>query len=520
MTKVQKFIEKNKYGCIAFLFIVAFFMINIFDLKNKLVGSDVSLHKIVILYSLICGALVALVSFLFKKFKNGNNIAKVFLILSILIGTCYIGASPLFSGSDEHNHYYRIYEITEGTYKTPVNKYVGGKLPTSLAQTFIDGGGSNAKIKYGSIEKMHAIKLDQDNTKQYGVSWNNQYSNTALYSPLSYTPHVIGFLVGKIIGMTPYAIGMLGRIANLITYSLLGYMALKVLPRFKMFYFAILLSPNMLQCAATLSADAFTNVIILLFIAYVYYLCASKDKINIKDEALLFVLSVFIALCKITYLPIVFAVLFIEKDKYKNNSSEKIVFSLLTVFVATIISLLWMRSTNGIFEIFYPKSELQKAFIFGNIIEYGIIFLRTFAVYGMSFIECLFVGNTMYHSQLLMPGVISYSYVILVIYCLLGDRLKNEMTLGKRLIIVVVGIAIIGLISSAIYVQCTAQFFEVASPIIQGIQGRYFIPVIMLLPFVISGKKLKYKFNNELVLCTILCINAITLFYIINHFII
>ena len=54
------------------------------------------------------------------------------------------------------------------------------------------------------------------------------------------------------------------------------------------------------------------------------------------------------------------------------------------------------------------------------------------------------------------------------------------------------------LICTAIYVQFNANFFKLNNEVIKGLQGRYFIPVLMLLPLVIN-KKL-YKIDNKLLL--------------------
>ena len=152
--------------------------------------------------------------------KKKLKIDGIFPIVGIVIGLMYLVASPLFTGSDEHNHYYRIYEITEGNLITPVQKddTVGGKLPKSLYETFInkekDSINRNAKIKYSDEVSMVKYKLNKNTEIQYGTEYATEYSNTALYCPIQYLPQIIGFMIGKIFNLGPFFLGILGRLFN------------------------------------------------------------------------------------------------------------------------------------------------------------------------------------------------------------------------------------------------------------------------------------------------------------------
>lgn len=518
LKKISEFFLKNIYHIFLLLIVVFFFLINFYSLRYK-VSLDQSLDKyyiIFIILSIVLSLGIFVACIRLKKI-NDEKIPKIFVFTALVLGIIYLFLSPLFTGSDEHNHYYRIYEITEGVLVTPTDEVVGSELPESLSKTFGAGSGNNTTIKYENINEMLNIKLNRTNTIQYGNLWTDSYSNTALYSPVQYFPHVLGFSLAKIFDLGPYLIGMFGRIFNLIFYVILGYFGLKLIPKAKMFYLLVLLSPNILQCATTLSADAFTNVIFLLLIALLFKICYSKDKLDRRKELLLLILCIIISLCKIVYLPVVFLVLLINSDKFKNGKKEKIIFSVLTILLSVIVGLLWMSYTGGVFEIAYDKTALQKDFIFNNILNYLVVFVQTFANYIAKYIECLFVGTTMYHSQLEMPAFISFFYVILVVLALLKDNIKNKFNIPKRVAIGFVGVIIVGLISTAIYIQCTAQYHSVGNSIIEGIQGRYFIPIIMLVPFVFQFKNI--KLSNKILYNSSLVINLVTWFYMINQFI-
>lgn len=515
LNKIGNYIKKNGLVIVLLGIICVLTALNLYDLKY---ASSPNLKVVFITYSILI--IISIISFLIFRKKNINlkNIPRLFLILCITLGGGYIFLSPLFTGSDEHNHYYRIYEITEGHFITETdNGYVGGKLPSSLKETFAIGSGNNTTIKYTNIKDMQNIELNESKKVQYGNDYTDFYENTALYSPIQYIPHTIGFLIGKQLSLNPYWIGILGRIFNLVFYALLGFLALKITPRAKMFLLMILLSPNMIQCATTLSADAFTNVIFLLLISLIFKVINQEERISKIEEGALFLLSIFIALCKIVYLPAVFLLLLISKDKFKNKRTEKYVFCIITIMVASILSMLWMNTTDKIFEIAYKPAELQKQFILHNIFEYFIVVVRTYLKYGFKYFECLAVGTTMYHGQLEIPTLFSVFYNIILLIALFNQKDKVENKKGQILYVTFVSLIIVALISTAIYLQCTAKVFSVAYPVIEGIQGRYFIPILFLIPYICNFKLFKVKNNNFYFLINIF-INVSTWIYMIARF--
>ncbi len=515
MKKALTIITNNLYLLLLILTTFVFAGVSVYNLKT---ASYQHLKTIAIIYLGICILISGFLIFTYsKKFKE-KNIPYIFITLCIILGVIYIFASPLFTGSDEHNHYYRIYEITEGKFITDT-KYgvVGSKLPRALKETFIIGSGDNS-VKYGNIKDMIKVKIDKDDKVVYGNDYTDFYSNTALYSPVQYLPHIIGFSIGKIANFGVYGIGLLGRIFNLIFYALLGFLALKIIPKGKTFIMMILLSPNMLQCATTLSADAFTNAIFLLLISLIFMI-KSKDKIISKwEELFLFLLSITIALCKIVYLPVAFLLLLIPKNKYKNGNKEKYIFCIITIAIAVFVSFLWMSTTNPIFDIAYQQAGLQKQFILNNIIEYLVIFIRTYIIYGFKYFECLLVGTTMYHTQLNISTLLSVFYNIIVILALLNDETKCNSNTFDKSFLALVSIAIIGLISTAIYIQCTSGSYGVGFHEIIGLQGRYFVPLLFVLPYLFKGIKIG-KINLSFYVTTILFTSGIVWIYMIERFI-
>jgi uncharacterized membrane protein len=81
-------------------------------------------------------------------------------------------------------------------------------------------------------------------------------------------------------------------------------------------------------------------------------------------------------------------------------------------------------------------------------------------------------------------------------------------------------IIVITLVCTAIYMQCTAQFHAVGNSTIIGIQGRYFIPIIMTIPIIINNKINNKMVDEKELIKSFYLLQIISVMYIINCFII
>lgn len=517
MKKLLEFGKKNLFSIVIASILLVFFVINYTTLFAKLENAPhATLYKAAYVIVLI---VLATISFLIVKKvdKKENNYAKIFLLFAIVMGGFYLLLSPLFTGSDEPVHYYRIYEITNGNFATPVEDGVAGsQMPASLAETFEAASGHNDQVKYHHIRDMMRVPLDSEDTTLY-----SGHLAASFYSPISYIPQVVGFGIGKVVNAGPYFIGMLGRLFNLVFYILLGYFAIKIMPRGKLFYLLIFLSPNMLQLATTLSADAFTNAIFLLLLAVIMKTRLNNETVSYKHEILITILSIVISLCKISYAPLVALVLLIRKNQYKRGAKEKYLFAILVVGLSLLFTMLWMKSAGEILNLSSPNSELQKAFILSHPFSYLVIMLRAIVDTFVESAEALFVGSRMYHSQLIIPAIVSFAYVGLVVMASRKKEKvpKEKLTIFERNVVGLMCIAILVLILTALYMQATALVAGVGYPTIVGLQGRYFIPIVLCLPFVFEWKK-TIEMNDKRIMACLVTISLIVWFYMLTQFII
>jgi len=230
----------------------------------------------------------------------------------------------------------------------------------------------------------------------------------------------------------------------------------------------------------------------MVFITIIYRKVYLKDKISKKENILLIFLACLIALCKIVYLPLVTLVLLLKEENFENKKSWK-KFIVLTILISTIISFAWLIVGSTKLVDSNSSSKEQMEFILKNPFEYCGIIIRTITQKGDWFIFQLCTGNElMCHAKTTVYPIISYIISIALIMSLFINEEEKQLELNN-LRKIWTGLIILGtgiLIVTAIYIQWTS-LFEIGKDVIEGIQGRYFIPIVSILIFIINKTKIE-----------------------------
>jgi uncharacterized membrane protein len=121
----------------------------------------------------------------------------VFLHLATLFGLLFMIVTPAALVGDEPNHFFRAYQISQGEIiGERRGDLSGGVLPVNLFYT-------KQKL-VGNIEMNQDVKFDTNILSELLYMPLNEsdtdfvaFPNTVVYTPIPYTPQVIGILIGK-----------------------------------------------------------------------------------------------------------------------------------------------------------------------------------------------------------------------------------------------------------------------------------------------------------------------------------
>ena len=453
---------------------------------------------------------VTLVTFILLKLllKDKNiKIEKWYLILSILVYGMYLIVFPMFTPHDELYHWGRAYEISEGHLTSEIhNNQALTEVPRGVASIYPT---EYLDIKYGSsINGIHEKIIKGDNILF-------DMKTVSVYSPIQYIPQTIGIIISRIFTNRTLLMAYAARLMNAILSILLMYFAIKLIPFGKRVLFTIGFIPIAIEGFTSMSADAITISVSLLFISYILYLKTNKDikVLNKKHYALLLIMGIVLALCKIVYIPLIFLLLLLPKEKF-NDKKHRLLFVLSILGISVVLNLCWLRIASGYLKL-YETTGSQVISVLKHPINFIQVFLYTFMskndlyLYGM-------LGYDMGWGDVIHPySIIIFVLMIILSLNALSDKdMKRIINKKEIIIITLIVLLIIGLIFASLYVQFTPPGYR----IIFGVQGRYFLPFLPLIMMVISKINMEYKGKLNLDMITIIACLLLNISVILTIF--
>ena len=437
---------------------------------------------------------------IYLRYRKNIKVENIFLITIPVICLFYIICMPTFKNHDEIYHWYRAYEVSTGKLMEEVDgDTLGTILPQSISDVTTDDWQS---ITYAKVRDNLNAELDKENTALL-------YSETsAVYSFVQYIPQAIGIFITRIFTDKVLLLAYGGRIINMVFSIILIYFAIKKIPFGKKILLLLSFIPIAIEGFSSLSPDAMTISMAFFYIAYILSLAFSKENhiIDGKKIAILTVLSVIMAMCKIVYLPLILLLFIIPKEKFKNEKKIKNIF--IIGAIAVVLNLIWLM-VAGIYLSHFREgdSSIQVISILTNPIKYLQNCLYTVNLNGQEYIYSMFGGELGWGELVQLNSIVPYILCFILIWITITDQtIKDKFKLYQKVWITIAAIAVVGLIFTSLYVQWTT----IGSDSVLGIQGRYFIPILPLVALLIGSQlKVKTDYSDENTCKTIAIIGVV-----------
>lgn len=456
-----------------------------FEIQNVLIF-------LVILY------FINFIIYIIKKIEQKDiNIKKekVFLITALVIGTIFCFINLVFTKYDEHSHFWRAYELSTG-------HIISGKkniIPESVFDVIINKDGVyeiEGKASYSKT--IENLKKDLDTSKKS----ERMVGAAATYSPFNYLPQIVGITIGRVLKLNPVIIGMLGRFTNLLAYVLLIYFSIKLLPKekWKNILMCVALLPMSIDLAASMSPDTVIISTSIFLVSYILNVKFKKEKVSYKDALIIGIFTMIPSICKVVYLPFLLLPLLIPKEKYGNK--KQMIIKWLIIILITLIPIgIWNMIPNKNIEIAIRTSTTEQLY-----------FTLSDPMRDLYTAENTLWNETGEYIKTMVGGWNTPMLTtFLFLFILLLETFKEDSEedsnykLSKKdyIVLNVINIIISLLIFAGLYVGWTRAQFT----IVEGVQGRYFLPILFTSLLVIEKNLFKNKIkNSELKVIIVLCL--------------
>lgn len=372
----------------------------------------------------------------------------IFLIIGLIFGIAIALINPIFHVPDEPSHYLKVINLSQG------------HIFEEQSKIFVD-----------------------------------------LYSPVPYIIPTLTVLIGKLFGLSNIVIFYLGRLANLFFYVFVIFVAIKYTPILKWVFVLLALMPMALYQAASFSSDGFNIAISLLLIAFILKLAFDDkiSKVHRNHLLFIFILGILLALSKEIYLLLLLLVLIIPNNKFKSLNYKYTWFFIIFTF-SIVTALLWSLQVKGIYVPVSPEVYPQKQlmFISTHLVSFIGIFIFTLSQNAMYYITTS-VGAFGWQgigSYTTLPTVLVYIYIIFLLIIALTDNSEVNLDLNQKVLSMVVFLFCF----VSIFVLEYLTWNNVGNSFIDGVYGRYFIPIAPLLFLTLYNNRIpNFKEKNILV---------------------
>lgn len=432
---------------------------------------------------------------------------KIFIYLSIVFGMILVFLVPPFQSPDEDSHFKKAYVMSKGQIFSTVEDNVNGfDLPTNMLITINQYnemmGNRDAKVNYSDI--VISDRLGDD----FGATEHVNFS-TVDTSPFAHLIQAIGIIIGKIFwnvfrdgnGSTVYLL-YFARLANLIFYIAVLAYAIKITPVLKKTMCALALMPMSLALAASCSYDAILISFTCLSFSYIMNIILKKNEWELdRKNMLIMIVLAFVMFAIKPYCALIYLMLFFTpKEKFKDNKDyiKKIV-----VFAFSIVGLYILFRIPGIIN----ASKLASNASSGNSLSplsdpvafIKLVFANIF--YQKDYYLATTVG-VLGLIDTYIPSAVTFLYTVFVAVMAIVEMSCSEYKINWMIKVSVILIALISLIGiSYVMVGWSVNIdsnYTFESNMISGIQGRYFIPLLVPIGLIFSNMRLKkYRVINS-----------------------
>lgn len=432
---------------------------------------------------------------------------RAFVAISLVMGVAFVFTTPPLWGLDEISHFARTYQIADGQIRpvtTPDLKEYGGKFPTNLTDLgdyVISDLQDNKKGGYLNRDDItNRAKYDQLTSKQFNDE-EKVFTWTATYPPTAYIGNASGAFLANLFNLPIGWVIMFARLGGLLVYILIVYGALRLLKatsKLKPLIFTIALIPTALFQASTVNVDGLAIALGLLFVSAFFTLLSSDKKTKQFTTVLLVLLAVagvMLTLTKVNYFLLVFAILFLPGFLFKDRRREWL-YKIGTLGVCAFPAIVWaLINRTGMVLVSQRPDGLpvspkdQIIHMLQQPLDGIIAIVRTLVKYGDAYFTSSF---GVLGSSGASPIVVIVSFAFLVIVALLYARpIFTELKKYSVMLFVIGAVCFVSVLI-ALYLA----FNPVGGHMIDGVQGRYFLPILiplLALPSLLIPLEVKVK---------------------------
>lgn len=398
---------------------------------------------------------------------------KLFVIITAVFGSIAIALAPILTAPDEGAHFWVSYGMFSENEQIPTDLLVS-------PQDSVKAASSGNYFSTFFTEKAQTDGFGFNISKNVYINEEHASRTTSSFD-ITHLAQAIGILLGKLIYPSIGVMVTLGRVANLVVYIAAIYFIIKKVRYGKLAFTFLALFPILIQQAGSLSYDVINVIVVFAWMALMINLFTQRTRITRPQSLLMAALTVALVFTKLSnaillvFLPFVlFNKTLLPRKSLRVPLSKRTSLTIACLFGAAVIIiglvvLDIVLSSKGIgswqfakvlFNTFFRpevNTQLDPIITSGIVGNFGWLWYR-------------------------LPEWLVFIHLGVLGVVLLGEKTPN---ISKRFAIVSTTAFVLSVlgITMAMYLLWTLEPSVVgpSANFIQGMQGRYFTPLLILL---------------------------------------
>jgi uncharacterized membrane protein len=418
-------------------------------------------------------------------------LARAVFCALIAFGAFFVFVVPPIQPPDEDSHFTRAVMISEGSFLAArQGSGWGQNVPVSLRDYVV----AHSALQGHSERKYSYDRWYADSYMASAREPRVQHFYSALpASPLLYLPQVAGILAGKVIyRVIPYmsfswpAALYFARLGNLVAFGACLAFAIAIAPALHSVLAFVALMPMSLSLAASASYDVTAIGACVVFIAMLLA-AAGPERPTGRQWIVLVVSAFFVGHAKAVYAPLVLCAVVLKEDRswpeFLRLGSALVGASALGLVATLLIA-------RGVDDPSQAAAfAAQTRYLLEHLLWIPTLIADTFAARGQFYVTSAAAEFGSLDTNLPLPAVATVW--ALFVLAIVTDALTPQNRLlgwAARLCILVACAASVTLLMLVIYVRWTSvqPGLGIGAPVADGVQGRYFIPLLVPLAVAVS----------------------------------
>ncbi|WP_254854238.1 DUF2142 domain-containing protein [Nocardia donostiensis] len=416
----------------------------------------------------------------------------VFTLITAIFGATFAVLTPPFWGHDEITQFGRAYQVAHGGFapaqiEDDRGVAYGGPVPASI-DALMTYAFHDYQDNPPEPAPMVADPAEYDRLGSAAVSSDTAqvwFTNTSAYSPVPYAPSAIGIRLAEAAGADVGAVVLLTRLAGLLTYIVVVGFALWALRAYRIQWlaFTVAVLPIAVFQAGTVTADTVTNALAIGVSALLVKALFLGDRLGRAETAAMLAATILLPLSKPTYVILAMLVVLIPAKRFGFTGWQRWIPWVFAVIGAVAFGL-WMRiaaPTGDGMSLMRPPHQwytVNPGEQLTGILTDPLGFLGVFG-------ESIMRRDQEWFTEFF--GELGFAYVdvpaLTIVTCLLAFAISvgiadrfSKPDFRRTLLVALAMAASVAMV----YVTLHMSFTPVGYFIIDGVQGRYFVPLAIV----------------------------------------